>query len=349
MPLPKFAAWLIDSIRGRRESEQPPVFAPPETPKRAKTKAEKKPAPRDLIVAGRVPEDYEASRVDLSEESQRFALPPRLRCFELNLARTAVETLPAGLQVGNRIDLTGCASLTSLPEGLKTGTLILQDCTALEALPENLSVHFLVLDGCRALKRWPESARVTLGRVSARNCAALTSIPASLGPVTSLDLTGCAAISALPQGVQVSSWLDLQGTGVRSLPESLRGVRLRWRGVTVSERVVFAPQTIPAAEILAEPNAEVRRVMLDQCGLDRFLAEAHATIRDEDRDAGGVRQLLVVEMPGDEPLVCVLVHCPSTARRYLIRVPPATRTCHEAVAWTAGFDNPAEYAPVQET
>ena len=355
MRLPKFAAWLIDAVRGKgapdRSGEQE---IPQETDEIAPTvrksgKSKAGAEARNLVLSGRAPDDLSVPSLDLSEINEPFTLPARLECFELKLARSSVQTLPAGLRVAHRIDLTGCAQLTHLPEGLQTGSLVLQDCVALEALPENMAVHFLALDGCRRLSHWPESARVALGRVTARNCTALPAIPASLGPITSLDLAGCSAIRALPQGVQVTSWIDLQGTSVSALPESVRDVRLRWRGVSISERVVFAPETLTAAEILAESNAEVRRVMLDRCGLNRFMADACATIRDEDKDPGGVRQLLVVDMPGDEPLVSVLVHCPSTRRRYLIRVPPATRTCREAVAWTAGFDNAADYAPTQET
>ncbi|NOK61345.1 MAG: hypothetical protein GFH27_549305n114 [Chloroflexi bacterium AL-W] len=54
-------------------------------------------------------------------------------------------------------------------------------------------------------------------------------------------------------------------------------------------------------------------------------------------------------MTGDEDLVCVSVICPSTGRQYLIRVPPQTRTCHQAAAWIAGFDDPNAYQPIAET
>jgi hypothetical protein len=30
-------------------------------------------------------------------------------------------------------------------------------------------------------------------------------------------------------------------------------------------------------------------------------------------------------------------------------VPPAMRTCHQAAAWIAGFDNPNDYRPILET
>lgn len=64
---------------------------------------------------------------------------------------------------------------------------------------------------------------------------------------------------------------------------------------------------------------------------------------------GGERRLLRVPMENDEDLVCVSVQCPSTGRRYLIRVPPNTRTCHQAAAWIAGFDDPRKYNPIIET
>jgi hypothetical protein len=118
--------------------------------------------------------------------------------------------------------------------------------------------------------------------------------------------------------------------------------------VFVEPRIAFHPETITAAEVLTEPNAELRRIKLERMGTERFFAEADATVLDVDRDAGGERRLLRVTFPGDEPLVCVSVCCPSTGRRYLLRVPPQVTTCHEAVAWTAGLEASA-YKPEVET
>src|SRR5436190_208650 len=92
--------------------------------------------------------------------------------------------------------------------------------------------------------------------------------------------------------------------------------------------------------ILAETNAERRRVLLERMGYEFFLKHAKAQILDQDNDPGGKRQLMRVEMKNDEALVCVSVLCPSTARQYVIRVPPTMKTCREALAWVAGFDDP---------
>jgi hypothetical protein len=84
-------------------------------------------------------------------------------------------------------------------------------------------------------------------------------------------------------------------------------------------------------------------------GLERFLREAEAQVLDIDTDPGGERRLIRVPMPGDEDLVCVLVHCPSTQHRYILRVPPTLQSCRAAAAWIAGFDNPDDYCPTLET
>ena len=82
--------------------------------------------------------------------------------------------------------------------------------------------------------------------------------------------------------------------------------------------------------------------MIERMGFDRFMREAGAERLDADRDPGGPRELLRVPMQGDEDIVCLSVRCPSTGRHYLLRVPPTMKTCHQAAAWMAGFDDPEE-------
>lgn len=272
-----------------------------------------------------------------------------LRCYELDLKNTRIETLPADLSVEYRLDLESCRSLLSLPEGLKVGSLILRDCVWLEALPEGLDVYFLDISGCTRITRWPERGRIEVGRLAARGCAQLRSLPPWLSRLAQLDLRDCSNICELPQGLTVSSWIDVAGTQVRSLPPSLSGVQLRWRGVAVDERVAFRPETITAEEILAEPNAERRRVLLERMGYEAFLSRANAIVLDQDTDPGGPRRLLRVPMENDEDLVCVSLVCPSTNRQYVIRVPPTMQSCRQAVAWMAGFDDPDKYQPLVET
>ncbi|GAA2750945.1 hypothetical protein GCM10010440_61270 [Kitasatospora cinereorecta] len=101
--------------------------------------------------------------------------------------------------------------------------------------------------------------------------------------------------------------------------------------------------------IRAEENAELRRVMLEHYGFDRYLADSGA--EPVHRDDTGV--LWRVVLPDDEPVVMVEVvnataEPDGTFRTYWLRVPPATRTARAGVAWTFGVGE-QEYRPLQET
>jgi hypothetical protein len=126
-------------------------------------------------------------------------------------------------------------------------------------------------------------------------------------------------------------------------------VGVRWRGVAIDHRIAFRPETLTSEEVLKEKNAERRRVMIERMGSDEFFRQAKPKVLDTDKDAGGKRQLLRVPLEGDEDIVCLACSCPSTGRNYFLRVPPDMKSCHQAAAWMAGFDDPDKYHPVVET
>lgn len=304
---------------------------------------------RALIERGEAPPGLRAGTLDFTGSAAPLKLPAGLHCHTLKLAGRVILELPADLRVDFKLDAAGCTKLESLPAGFSVPVLVLRGCTALQALPEGLQADYLDIQDCTALAGWPESAVVRIGSVNARNCRHLRSLPTTLGPLSALDLAGCERIERIPPGIIVRSRLDVAGTKITSVPESLAQVPLRWRGVAVTPQIAFFPETLTVSQILAEPNAELRRVMIERIGFDRFLREAGAKVIHQDTDPGGPRELLRVKLQGDEDLVCVSVRCPSTGRHYLIRVPPNMKTCHQAVAWTAGFDDPDDYQPVAET
>ncbi len=271
------------------------------------------------------------------------------RYVSLDLEEAALEELPVGIEVQFGLNLRGCSNLQRLPVNLRVGSLDVSDCVSLEGLPEGLSASFVDMSDCPQIESWPRTATLSVGRLRARNCLGLTELPRWLGRLSQLDLAGCAQIHSLPEGLEVTSWVDIAGTGIQSLPKSLAGVGLRWRGVAIDERIAFRPAEITAREVLGERNAELRRVKMERMGFDRFMAESDPEVLDTDTDPGGERKLLRVALEEDEPLVCVSVNCPSTGRHYLLRVPPDVSTCRQAIAWTAGFDNPDDYAPLVET
>jgi hypothetical protein len=295
-----------------------------------------------------LPDGLEVRHLKIDGCTAMTKLPSGLRCYEIEASESGIRSLPVDLRVDFRLDLRNCVALTELPAGLKVSSLVLRGCKGLGSLPEGLDVNFLDLRDCERLENWPDASTIRIGRLNINGCRRLSALPDGLGRLAQLDVSDCTGLKALPDGLEIGSWIEIANTGITALPGSLAGVKLRWRGVPIDERIAFHPDQIAPSEVLVEANTERRRVLLERIGLDRFMDEADVQVLDEDRDPGGLRRLFRVPLPGDEDLVCVMVHCPSTGGRYLLRVPPAMKTCHQAVAWTAGFDDPSLYRPLVE-
>ncbi|MFJ9364529.1 DUF6745 domain-containing protein [Nocardia sp. NPDC101769] len=122
-----------------------------------------------------------------------------------------------------------------------------------------------------------------------------------------------------------------------------------WRGMPVPASLFDDLTSLTAARIRTEENAELRRVMLEFFGYDRYLAESGA--QPVHRDETGI--LWRIQLPDDEDVVMVEVvnstpEPDGTHRTYWLRVPPTTRTAKEGVAWTFTLDADT-YAPVRQT
>jgi hypothetical protein len=296
-----------------------------------------------------LPAGLRVSRLVLNGCTALETLPPQLSAYHVEARGAGLRYVGAEIEIEYKLDLQDCVALTTLPAGLRVPVLVLSGCRRLRALPEGLAVYFLDLAGCTAFERWPTHGSLSVGRLSLRGCERVTSLPRWIREIGQLDVGGCPRLTALPDGLRVTGWIDVAGSGLTRLPKASRGVELRWRGVPIDERLAFRPETITPHEVIDEPNVERRRVLLERCGYERFLRAARADLLDADTDAGGERRLWRVPMPRDEDVVCVAVNCPSTGKRYVLRVPPTTRTCRQAIAWIAGFDDPNLYAPVAET
>ena len=122
-----------------------------------------------------------------------------------------------------------------------------------------------------------------------------------------------------------------------------------WHGVRVARDIIEKPELITSQRALAEPNAELRRVMMEVMGTERFFSELQPEILHHDMDGPGhPRRLLRIALPNDPEghMVGVDVQDPSTGRRYILRVRPDVKTCAEAVASTfPGLPPGARYKP----
>ncbi|MFJ9682811.1 DUF6745 domain-containing protein [Streptomyces sp. NPDC101194] len=122
-----------------------------------------------------------------------------------------------------------------------------------------------------------------------------------------------------------------------------------WRGMPVPAEFLAELNSLTPERIREEENAELRRVMLEFYGYDRYLGESGA--EPVHRDETGV--LWRIALDGDEDVVMVEVvnstpEPDGTSRTYWLRVPPGTRTAKDGVAWTFGLQG-KEYAPLRQT
>lgn len=270
---------------------------------------------------------------------------------------------PDALHVTGPLDLSGAAWLRELPRWLRCSALIVDDCPHLSVLPKDLQCERLSarrtpalteLDGRISVRERADfsgsglkrvQAQMRANRLSFAGCRVLTQLEGEIS-VNALDLSGCTSLRHLGTALHVIQTLELANTALASLPPGL-SAGLRWSGVPVDARFVLQPEALTGREVLLTRNVQRRRILLDRLGVEKFLADVGGLVLDRDRDAGGERQLVQVPFEDDEPLVAVLVRCPSTGGRYTLRVPPFIRTCAEAVAWTANL-SVTEYRPLRE-
>jgi hypothetical protein len=102
---------------------------------------------------------------------------------------------------------------------------------------------------------------------------------------------------------------------------------------------------VTVIEIDAAVNEAVRRDLIEAYpeGLAGYLRSSGTVSIQSDETGALVRRELV-----GEPIVAIVVKCPSTGRNYVLRVPPTVQTAREAVAWTFGL-KPDEYLPTAQS
>lgn len=132
------------------------------------------------------------------------------------------------------------------------------------------------------------------------------------------------------------------------------------RAVRVTEKIARGEFTV--AEAIAEPNSEVRRIMLEKLPPDAITtaldADGFTVLKEVHRDDFGQlwKERAVVadyRQPRDEHLALVKVvnstpEPDGSYRDYWLRVPGTIKTAKAAVAWTFGKTE-AEYAPFAES
>jgi hypothetical protein len=114
----------------------------------------------------------------------------------------------------------------------------------------------------------------------------------------------------------------------------------RWHGLLIPAWFIEEKQRITPDAIDAEANAELRRVMLEIFGFDRYIAARGASLIAEDECLGLPRQLFEIDLKGEPVRVLRVVNGTVEAdgrqRQFHLGVPLECNTPHEAAAWSYG-------------
>lgn len=119
-----------------------------------------------------------------------------------------------------------------------------------------------------------------------------------------------------------------------------------WHGMPIPCNVVKDPSSITVKQIEKERNAEIRRVMIDQYGVARYLRECGLIIDETVDEVGNPLRLYCRSedrVNSDEPIVMLemtnsTVDPDGTVRTYMRRVPPNITSAIEARNWVCGLD-----------
>lgn len=118
-----------------------------------------------------------------------------------------------------------------------------------------------------------------------------------------------------------------------------------WHGTRCPEKLILHPEQITPEEWMNERNLEIRRIMQERIGNERFVEMFGGKCIDQGQRA----DLIEVKLRDDPEKVArfVRVKDASTERVYYLRVPPTFDQADAALAWTFGLGE-QDYQPVQE-
>ena len=142
-----------------------------------------------------------------------------------------------------------------------------------------------------------------------------------------------------------------------------------WHGVQVPEGVILSPELITIDQIKSERNSEVRRIMIERMGYDKYIKESNLILIDEcsdDHEIIGLRTARLFKGDDDLFLLDMLNSTPEpdgSVKRYVLSIDGdsydgrAGRECLAAMASTwryphdmsLFFKRPEDYAPIAES
>lgn len=130
------------------------------------------------------------------------------------------------------------------------------------------------------------------------------------------------------------------------------GMKLHfWRGIRVRPELIEQRSSLTAVQVNAERNMEMRRIMIEMLGPEKFLQDTGAKPIQEDEFGSLYKFGGRLGFGDDITMVRVInstAESDGSRKVYWLRVPPDVRTAKGAVAWSFNTSED-EYQPVVET
>lgn len=103
-------------------------------------------------------------------------------------------------------------------------------------------------------------------------------------------------------------------------------------GVQVPSKVVLQPDKLTIDDINGESNEEVKRIITERYGLERYITEVADEVLDQRKnEIDFCNEVLILYE--NKSRVALVTACCSTNKRFVLPVPRETRTCEAAQAW----------------
>ncbi len=111
-------------------------------------------------------------------------------------------------------------------------------------------------------------------------------------------------------------------------------------GWQMPPHIILHPEMLSLQEILEETNEEVRRILVERFGWERFLKESGSLCINHRRNDRDAQEEKLYQLPDSSKRL--MVRDPSTGRKYFLGVPGDVATCEQAQLWMSqGLDRRA--------
>jgi hypothetical protein len=202
---------------------------------------------------------------------------------------------------------------------------------------------------------WQETLSAFVSTTSTPFVTALGDVCRTCGWSVMLDKV--AVVSDRPVTISVQS-LEMRASRAGAMHSYRDGFQIRaHQGVLLPAWLIASPHRVTVQHIERENNLEMRRLLLEAMGIERYLSKSKAKKIAQDETGILWQRALSTRQqewrPELQPMTFVEVKNGTREpdgrfKRYFLRVPPWVQSAREAVGWTYGLSE-EEYQPTLRT